>query len=95
MEKAEKALLYFTAVALSLYPKNTYPYINQWWIQALRWGGGGHSDPEIRGKVEGLVSKKIFSALQASVWSKIKGGGGQASPESATVSLYIGPKGCK
>ena len=35
-------------------------------------GGGGpdHRDPEIRG---GGVSKKIFLALQASVWSKNKG----------------------
>ena len=37
-------------------------------------GGGGHPDPEIR---EGGGSvKKIFCALQASVWSKNKGGGG-------------------
>ena len=34
---------------------------NQWRIQTFRWGGG--------------VSKKIFSELQASVWSKNKGGG--------------------
>ena len=33
-------------------------------------GRAGHPDPEIRG---GPVSKKIFSALQASVWSKSKG----------------------
>ena len=34
--------------------------------------GGGHPDPEIsRGS---LVSKKIFSALRASVWFKYKGG---------------------
>ena len=39
----------------------------------LRGGGGGHPDPEIR---EGGGSvKKIFWALQASVWSKNKGGG--------------------
>ena len=36
-------------------------------------GGGGHPHPEIR---EGGGSvKKIFWALQASVWSKNKGGG--------------------
>ena len=35
-------------------------------------GGGMHPNPEIRG---GAVSKKVFSALQASVWSKNKGGG--------------------
>ena len=33
-------------------------------------GGGVHPNPEIRG---GAVSKKVFSALQASVWSKNKG----------------------
>ena len=39
----------------------------------LRGGGGGHPDPEIR---EGGGSvKKIFCALQASVWSKNKEGG--------------------
>ena len=37
----------------------------------IRWGPG-HPDPEIRGAA---VSKKCFSALQASVWSNIKGGG--------------------
>ena len=35
-------------------------------------GGGGEE------KREGPVSKKTFSALRASVWSKNKGGGGQA-----------------
>ena len=35
-------------------------------------GGPGHPDPEIRGG--GAVSKKFFSALRASVWSKNKGG---------------------
>ena len=34
--------------------------------------GGGHPDPEISG---GPVSKKIISALGASVWSKNKWGG--------------------
>ena len=33
-----------------------------------RVGGGGHPDPEIRGR-PGL-KKKIFSALRASVWFK-------------------------
>ena len=36
-------------------------------------GGGGHPDPEIRGAP---VSKKFFSALRASVWSKYMGWGG-------------------
>ena len=41
-------------------------------------GGGGHPHPEIR---EGGGSvKKIFWALQASVWSKNKGGGGGVVP---------------
>ena len=34
--------------------------------------GPGLPDPEIR---QGAVSKKIFAALRASVWSKNKGGG--------------------
>ena len=48
-------------------------------------------DLQIRGEGgEEAVSKKIFSALQASVWSKNKGGGGPGppgpSPRSATFS---------
>ena len=35
-------------------------------------GGPGHPDSEIRGR--GPVSKIFFSALQASFWSKNKGG---------------------
>ena len=35
-------------------------------------GGGGHSDPEIRG--EGGL-KIFFTAFRGSVWSKNKGGG--------------------
>ena len=34
-------------------------------------GGGGHPDPEIRGGGPGL-KKKLFSALRASLWSKIR-----------------------
>ena len=51
------------------------------------WGGGSsHLDPEIR---EGGL-QKIFSALQTSVWSKNKGGGGlQSSPWSATVLRWF------
>ena len=40
----------------------------------IKGGGGGragHQDPQIR---RGKVSTKFFSALQASVWSKNKGG---------------------
>ena len=53
----------------------------------IRGEGGGHLDPEIRGA---LVSKKFFSALWASVWSKSKGGGRppDPSPGYATVSYY-------
>ena len=35
--------------------------------------GGGHSDPEIRGRA---VSKIFFTAFRGSVWSKNKRGGG-------------------
>ena len=44
----------------------------------IRWGRGGHPDPDIRGG--GAVSKKNVSALWASVWSKNKGGGGRPPP---------------
>ena len=44
-------------------------------------GGGGHPDPETGGAP---VSKKFFSALQASVWFKNRGG---PSPGSAVVSI--------
>ena len=45
-------------------------------------GGGGHPDPEIRER--GGSVKKIFWALQASVWSKNKRGGVGVSPGSTT-----------
>ena len=54
----------------------------------LGGGGGAHPVPYIRG----AVSKKFFSALLASVWSKNRGGGGPSgpSPGSATVQYnYI------
>ena len=38
--------------------------------------GGGHPDPEIRGRA-GLI---FFPALRASVWSKNKGGPGPPGP---------------
>ena len=40
----------------------------------IRWirGGPGHLNAAIRG--EGVVSKRFFSALRASVWSKNKEG---------------------
>ena len=49
-------------------------------------GGPGHPDPEIRGE-GGWSPKKFFSTLQASVWSKNKGGPGSlgTSPRSATA----------
>ena len=60
-------------------------------VQIWRGGeGGGHSDPEIRGRA---VSKIFFTAFRGSVWSKNKrgGGGGAAGragpcPGSATTS---------
>ena len=51
-------------------------------------GRPGHPDPEIRGKGGGggAVSKKIFSALRASVWSKNKwGGGGGPGPSPGSL----------
>ena len=53
-----------------------------------RGGGNGHPDPEIR---RGAISKKNFSALRASVWSKYKGRGEPLglSPESATYTLRM------
>ena len=55
---------------------------NQWRIQTFRWGRGGG----------GGVSKNFFSELQASVWSKNKGGGAgpgpsSLSPRSATTNV--------
>ena len=41
-------------------------------------GAGGHPDPEIRGG--GQSPKKVFSALQTSVWSKNQGGAGPRAP---------------
>ena len=36
-------------------------------------GGGSHPDPEIRGGGAGPgLKKKLFSALRASLWSKIR-----------------------
>ena len=51
---------------------------------SVTWGGGGgHPDPEIR---EGGGSvKKFFWALQASVWSKNKGGGGVGLSPGSTA----------
>ena len=47
-------------------------------------GGGGHPDPEVRGR-PGL---NFFSTLRASVWSKNKGGGSPGpSPGSATGGI--------
>ena len=46
-------------------------------------GGAGHPDPEIRG---GPVSKIFFSALRASVWSKIKGVVGPPGPSPGSAS---------
>ena len=46
--------------------------------QIREGGGGGHPDPEIRGR--GPVSKKYFWALRASFSSKNKVGGGGGPP---------------
>lgn len=59
---------------ISLHPIKTINikvYIHVQIIQTFRQGGWGvHPNSEIRG---GAVSKNIFSAFQASVWSKHKG----------------------
>ena len=47
-------------------------------LQIRKGWGGGHPDPEIRGR--GPVSKIFFTALRASVWSKNKVGGGGPLP---------------
>ena len=52
-------------------------------------GEPGHPDPEITG---GTVSKKIVSALWASVWSNNQGGGGWGggpSPGSITAKVTV------
>ena len=51
-------------------------------------GGPGHPDPEIR-EGGGTISKKIFPALLASVWSKNKGLG--PSLGSAAACLHYFP----
>ena len=38
----------------------------------IKWGGGGHPDLQIKGG--SLQKNNFFSACQASVWSKNKGG---------------------
>ena len=52
----------------------------------IKGGGGraGHQDPQIR---RGKVYTKFFSALQASVWSKNKGGA--SPPGSATGKVRL------
>ena len=49
--------------------------------------GGGHADPEIRvgGEGGGGLTKKKFSALRASVWSKNKGGGSGPLPRDPSL----------
>ena len=58
-------------------------------------GRPGYPDPEISGwGGGGLGLAEIFSALQASFWSKNKGGAGP-SPESATVIMsFLKGKKC-
>ena len=51
-------------------------------LQIRGGGGGGHSDPEIRG--EGGL-KIFFTAFRGSVWSKKRGGAGPC-PGCATTS---------
>ena len=59
------------------------------YLQIRRRGGGreggSHLDPEISG---GPGSKKFFGALQASIWSKNKGGGtGHPGPSPGSAPV--------
>ena len=47
-------------------------------IYLYKGGGGGEG-----------VSKKFFSALWASVWSKTKGGGGRQVPQDLPLDLPL------
>ena len=49
-------------------------------------GGGGHSDPEIRG--EGGL-KFFFTAFRGSVWCKNKGGGGGGRAPARDPPLHL------
>ena len=51
-----------------------------------RGGGGGHPDPEIRGRGPGL-QKNIFGPFGPHLGLKIRGGGEGASPGISTVFL--------
>ena len=51
--------------------------------------GGGHPDPEIRGRPS---LQKIFSALQASFWSTNQGEPGSPPPPSPWIRHCIGVK---
>ena len=43
----------------------------------IKGGRGNHPDSKV---TEGAISKKIFSVLRASFWSKNNGGGGPPGP---------------
>ena len=53
-------------------------------------GGGGHPDPEIRGAGPDL-KEKFFSALWASLWSKIRRRPGPPGPSPGSTT-EIGPR---
>ena len=56
-------------------------------LQIGAGGEGGHLDPKIRrGR-----SKKFFSALRASVWSKNRGGGAGGPPPDPPLELHFVP----
>ena len=56
----------------------------------IRGGGGGGGGPARPAGRGGGDSKKFFSALQASIWLKNKGGGVGPFPGSATAGRVIG-----
>ena len=69
-------------------PSSLFKLPNQCRIQTLREGGGRSSSPLDKGG--GAVSKKMFSALRVSVWSKNKGGvraPSWPSPGSASADI--------
>ena len=58
---------------LKKYTHHFLDFLQQWRIKTLR-GGPGHPDPELSGVRGGAISKQLFTALRASVWSKNKVG---------------------
>ena len=69
-----------TKILCRVFPDNAKIEQGQCRIQTLRWGGGG-------------IPKKLFLALRASIWSKIKGGEGARPPGPSPGSATEGKEG--